>query len=302
MTASTISARTFGGPLDLGVAALSAVSVGFLAFAMPDALFSSLVTASHLPDVIAAAAPPLGMTARYAVMAGAGALAFLLVWSLLRALDGASSARPAKAPGHEFDPDAPRVRRADAHPDAPVRRPIFAGAEFGEPASDIFELDTPEPGYRQPVEAPEPVVAIVRQPSPPATAEPAVAPDVEAQSAEPVASAKLPRFMVPQSPEPEAGRNPVVPATQKKSFDSLSARLPEGPAQGTADSIGSLMHRLERGLVEREEPRQAVAPEPDIPAPLAANAVDPDASLPPEGVRHRLRSAISELNQRAGRG
>lgn len=290
MTASTRSMRALGGPLDLGVAALSAVSVAFLAFAMPDALFASLVSASRLPELIAAAAPPLGMTARYAVMAAGGALAFLLVWSLLRALDGSA----AEAPAAEADPDAPRLRRADTHPDAPARRPIFAGADFGEPAGDIFELDSPAPlsvGLQEPAEPEWTAPARERE----FQAEP----DAGQPEPSPASAARLPRFMVPEAPEPVAERNPVLSAAQKKPFDL--DRLPQGSAPA-ADSIGSLMGRLERGLAEREEIPPAAAADPEIPAALAAAAIDPEASLPPEGVRHRLRSAISELNQRASRG
>jgi hypothetical protein len=61
------------------------------------------------------------------------------------------------------------------------------------------------------------------------------------------------------------------------------------------------MHRLERGLAEREEPADAV-PEPDLPPPLAEASANPEVSLSSEGVRHRLRSAISELNQQARSG
>ena len=62
MTGNSISARALGGPLDLGVAALAAVSVGFVTFAMPDALFSSVGTATPIVsarpmEVTPAAAP-----------------------------------------------------------------------------------------------------------------------------------------------------------------------------------------------------------------------------------------------------
>src|SRR6476661_7169236 len=126
MNDSNRQARGFGGAIDLGVAALAAVSVGFVTFAMPEALFSSLITASHLPDVVAAAAPPLGMKARLAVLAAGAGLTFALVWALLHALEP-KPAGQAKKPRKAGDPDAPRLRRADAHPDAPSRRPLFAG-------------------------------------------------------------------------------------------------------------------------------------------------------------------------------
>jgi hypothetical protein len=281
MTSISTPARAFGGPLDLGVAALAAVSTGFVAFAMPEDLFSAMVSASHLPDLVAAAAPPLGNTARYAVMGAGAALAFLVSWSLLRALDGSSAPRSARPTAKQAEPDAPRVRRADFHPDAPARRPLFAGADLGEP--DVYELDTLETNAAMPAE--------------PAPSEFDLEPFAAAEPAPP--AGRLPRFMAAEDEEPVPHRNPVVPPAQKMSDAPLALRLPEQPTE-SSDSIGSLMSRLERGLGEREEPVPVV--EPDLPAPLAAASANPEASLSQEGVRHRLRSAISELNQRASGG
>ena len=101
---------------------------------------------------------------------------------------------------------------------------------------------------------------------------------------------------------PEALFSSLVTATRLPELLAAAARPSETEEPGKADSIGSLMNRLERGLVEREEPRPAPLAEPDLPEALAAASADPEASLSPEGVRHRLRSAISELNQRASRG
>jgi hypothetical protein len=90
-----------------------------------------------------------------------------------------------------------------------------------------------------------------------------------------------------------------VPPSQKRGVEALAARLPDAPELDGNDSIGSLMQRLERGLSEREEP--APRDEPPLP-PALASAAEPDGALSPEGVRHRLRSAISDLNQVANRG
>jgi hypothetical protein len=277
MTSISTSPRGLGGPLDFGVAGLAAVSIGFLAFAMPEDLFSSLVSASHLPDLVAAAAPPLGMTARYAVMGAGAVIAFLVSWSVLRALDGrpAATARPARK---EAEPDAPRVRRADAHPDAPSRRPLFAGADLGEPEMDVYELDTPDFADED---------------------EPAPLPGQTRAAVEAVPESRLPRFLVAEPEISAPPHNPIVPPAQKTSTGSFGARPAEASQPVEADSIGSLMHRLERGLAEREEPAEA---EPDLPPPLAEASANPEASLSSEGVRHRLRSAISELNQQARSG
>src|SRR5215210_4017013 len=111
---SFTSARAF----DSGLAALAALSAGFVAFAMPRPLFSGLVEASRLPDFVAAAQPPLGDTARFAAVGAAALLTFAAVWALMAVL-GRVPARP--KPQAEPEAEAPRQRRADAHPDAPPR-------------------------------------------------------------------------------------------------------------------------------------------------------------------------------------
>jgi hypothetical protein len=298
MSNTTSPARGIGSAIDLGVAALAGGSVAFLAFAMPEDVFSSLINATHLPDLVAAAAPPLGMKARYAVM-GAGALiTFLAVWSLMRALDRLPVASAAK-PGAEAD--APRVRRADSHPDAPARRPLLAGADLGEPETDIYELERPVPAppARTEFDTPD---RHVPPPQPPVYDIPAPVLDTgPVYSAEPgeISERKLPRFLVNEEGAAEPERNPIVPPARKRPFEALASRLPQTSAGGD-ESIDSLMQRLEKGLGDREEP--AGAAEPDLPPVLHAASENPEASLSPEGVRHRLRSAISDLNQQANRG
>jgi hypothetical protein len=118
--------------LDLAMAALAGASVAFAVFALPDWRFQQAVGLSGLPLILPAAQPPLGQTARLLVAAVAGAFSFGLVWLVLRSV----GKKPA-APKQRFEPVeldmAPKLRRADAHPDAPARRPIFAGLDLGEP-------------------------------------------------------------------------------------------------------------------------------------------------------------------------
>lgn len=127
--------RGFGrNALDLPVAALAGVAVAFVAFAMPGDLLTGLVRASGLPAILSAAEPPLGFTARAGVGLAGALAAFVLVFALLRLLDrsGFEKSRPAAAAPE--DADMPRLRRRDVHPDAPVRRPISAARDLGEPA------------------------------------------------------------------------------------------------------------------------------------------------------------------------
>ena len=269
-----------GSLLDNGVAALAALSAGFATYAMPEGLFARLVLASHIPDFLAAAQPPLGMKARLAVIGAVALLVYAAVWTLMRALDSiGGSPRPAAAEP-EAEEEAPRLRRADAHPDAPSRRPIFAGRDLGEPAFDDEPLELePEAAY-------EP------------DAEPTFAAEPE-HEAEP-----LPAFLVPQEPEqepePEIAHVPtpspvayVQPAIEHdEEAEEESAEETEAYEASEDDqSLSRLMQRFESGLGRKQQALQA-APPAAVPA--------PEPELPPapqERVGHRLRSAISDLNK-----
>ena len=128
-----------GSVLDLPMAALAGLSVAFVAYAMPDALFADAVAASGLPSLLPAAHPPLGATARLAVVAPAAIVAFLLTWTMLRGLGNRSAPVRREPAADEAGMPPLRLRRADTHPDAPLRRPLVAGLELGEPepAEDI---------------------------------------------------------------------------------------------------------------------------------------------------------------------
>jgi hypothetical protein len=259
-----------GSLIDNGVAALAAVGTGFATFAMPDALFARIVVSSHLPDFIAAAQPPLGFKARIAVVAVVAIVVYAFVWTLLRALDNVGRARPAPA----VEPEAPRLRRADAHPDAPSRAPLLAGRDLGEPA------------FPEEAQDPEPEQFAAFEPEP---------------EAEP-----LPPFLVPQ-PEPE----PDFVAEERPEAEPAPAAAPEpAPASveavqdeqdeqdgnddsfGGDDSLGNLMQRFETGLSRKQQALAAA------PAPAAADA----EPAPQERVGHRLRSAISDLNRISAQG
>jgi hypothetical protein len=138
MNSTRSIANIFGGPersaLDLPVAGLAALAVAFAAFTMPDALLGRAVEATGLPSVLSAAQPPLGNTARLLLALAGGLLAFAGAFALLRWLDRFASRSPALVLDAEPAPETPRVHRADAHPDAPPRRPISAARDLGEPA------------------------------------------------------------------------------------------------------------------------------------------------------------------------
>jgi hypothetical protein len=128
-----------GQGLNVAVAALAALALAFFVFAMPAEIFRSVAGA-------------VGIGSRAVAMAGGAALTFGLVFFFLRALDRLPrKARPAAI---ELPAEPPRLRRADAHPDAPARVPVFARHELGDPLPiEQAEPDEVEPAGADPVEA-----------------------------------------------------------------------------------------------------------------------------------------------------
>ncbi len=263
---SFLSARAF----DAGLAALAALSAGFVAFAMPQPLFSGLVEASRLPDFVASAQPPLGETARFAAAGAAALLTFLAVWGLMAFL-GRAPARPEAEP--EAEAEAPRLRRADSHPDAPARRPLLA-RDLGEPLDLEDFPQAPaeeEPAVAEAEHRPLPAFLVPQetqpQPQPVAEAEP------EADEAEP-------QWDEPE-PESETGLPPIA---------KLAARLP-GHEEDPDQSLSQLVNRIEFGLSRKRQALPAV----DLPPAEEAPAEQ-------EKVGHRLRSAINDLQKIASSG
>lgn len=328
-------------PLDLGMAALAAASVGFVIFAMPDATFSGLVATSGLPALIPAAEPPLGQTARFAVMVAAAIGTFFLVSLVLRAL-GQQAPRPkAAAPEPEVEPEteappagrrrsfiaaeqpAPKIRRADAHPDAPARRPLFAGSDLGEPLDEI-EVSYGDEGWNDDYDETQEQAPLPEF----MTGDPApiieladdfdAAPEAEDSAAvpapEPVADFEPPAFapepyqpaeFTPEPCQPEAFAEARPTEEEPVSFDSPHPPepgfAPEPREQGEA-TISDLMQRLERGLQRRGETggEQAPAPESRSLEPVEEPREADMSALKP--VDDRLRSALDDLQKMASRG
>ena len=116
-------------PLALFMGLLMGGATAFFFIQMPMVLIEQAVIASGLPTVIAAAGPPLGSTAR-ALVAGSVALASggftWLVITLAGLIERPRRAKP--VPEGEATLDL-----TDVHPETPLRRPIFAHADFGDP-------------------------------------------------------------------------------------------------------------------------------------------------------------------------
>ncbi len=123
----------------------AASGAAFAVLTLPAGLIEVATTASGISEVLPAAAPPLGTSARLLLAGFAGVMAAgvaLVVyrqgaWAkgeetmgfALSRLTSLAKRRIAKA--EPLVSDMPVLRRADAHPDAPARRPIFANSDFG---------------------------------------------------------------------------------------------------------------------------------------------------------------------------
>jgi hypothetical protein len=127
--------------LNLPVAPLVAAMIGgviALAFALiPTGLLEDLVIDSGIAAVVAAAEPPLGVTARAVLILAAGGGAALIAWFGLFLLMGDRAIVVQKSNAASGEEAAPVLRRADAHPDAPARRPLSANRELGTPFLEV---------------------------------------------------------------------------------------------------------------------------------------------------------------------
>lgn len=266
------SARAF----DVGLAALAALSAGFVVFAMPESLFSSLVETSRLPDFVPTAQPPLGETARFAAAGAAFLLIFAAVWALMAALGRLPATRKPEA---EPEAEAPRLRRADAHPDAPARRPLLA-RDLGEPLDleDFPEAPAEEePAFAEAEHRPLPAFLVPQAPEPAPVAQ--AGPKLDGAE--------------PQWDEPEALWTPfeAEPEAEPLPISELAAQLPESEEE-SGQSLSQLASRIEFGLSRK---RQAL--------PAAANLPPTEeAQAEQEKVGHRLRSAINDLQKIASSG
>jgi hypothetical protein len=270
-------------PIDVPLAAAAALAVGFAAFVMPGDILTSLVQATGLPSVLPMAEPPLGMKARAGISLVAALLTFGSVFFLLRRIGGASAPARQRDTGGwlpevdevgDTSPAAPRLRRADVHPDAPARRPILAVRELGEPAPQMAPL----PSF------------VAEMP-----AEPEAAPDPEPEPQAVVAIEEPPEEL--DELELTGSDIEIIAAAPEAAAPEQS--LPAAVYEPTQDaSVAELMARLERGLARRIR-----RPEP-TPAPEAAREPVRDTEPVPifqAGGDDRLRNAMENLQKMAAR-
>ncbi|WP_242129246.1 hypothetical protein [Sphingobium sp. Sx8-8] len=282
------------------MALLAALGMAMLLLSLPVGLIETVVASSGLSEALPAAAPPLGMKARL-LLAGFGAV---MTWGLIVArkegrgvhlLTHIREGRENSAPGvskmgfalpklnwlgrnragtrHE----GPALRRADAHPDAPARAPIFASRDFG--GLDIFARTVEEREEAEPEKTQE-------------TAE---------EEAASIAALSIPG-------QPEARVEEVMFARLHRAFgqEPVDADYEEvaEPAPQAAPAVAPIGHlslaelteRLEQGLAQRKRMGRPVSVIADMPVERPV----PVRDHVEEDVDQALRAALGTLRNMAG--
>ena len=223
-----------------------------------DAL-EALVSDTGIAALIPMAAPPLGTTARAILALGAGALVAAILWSSLYLLFGPGGALAGARPRED---GVPVIRRADAHPDAPPRRPMSA-ADLGTPLMEVGVAGSAEGAARDeraiPADLDLPLAAYDPKAMRPVPMEPArpVAPLAQPTMVAPViesASTAEPETFVtaaaPKSVEP-----PVVemsePVEEVGAPPPIARPLRAQAEPTTPPTIETLLQRLEQGALRR---------------------------------------------------
>lgn len=278
--------------LILAVALLVGVGVASGVATAPGVLLDAAVERSGLAAFYADALP-VGATMRTALALTAGGLVAAIgvgAAFLLRFRRRAPLAVCAPVLTHEDEdagesvallPPPPVVRRADAHPDAPPRRPIRASSEFGAPlpmaAEESARPITEPPSAPEPVDAApivadrSPMAAKVVHGGPPPLADLPDDLDQPLSAFDPAAIPATP--LAPAEALPPLVRLLVEPVAEPEMVDAVVAQ-PETPraGEGAGESIGELLARLERGRLARRS--EATLPPPPQPAPVVVESLD----------------------------
>lgn len=235
--------------LTLPAATLASViggaAVALIVLLLPTALIEAWVGATGLPDAVAATAPPLGLTARIALVLLLGGIAAALMWGLGRIAFGRLPVvlplPPRRRPAAPRDVAAiPVLRRGDAHPDAPARAPVLAMRDLGTPFLEVTAASSANAVAAEPVE----------QPLPADLDQPMAAFDPQAVPA-PLPPPVRPLFRIEESHDDTAPA--AVLAPQIRAGFAVPEEEPEpAPPPVEEASNQALLIRLERGLARRE--------------------------------------------------
>jgi len=218
-----------------------------------------LVWTTGVAALVPAASPPLGMTARVLLALGSGLLVGALLWSSLFLLFGPGGMLAKRTPRED---GMPVIRRADAHPDAPPRKPMSA-ADLGTPLMEVGVAGATDGAARDeraiPADLDLPLAAYDPKAMRPVPMEPArpVAPLAQPTMVAPViesASTAQPETFV-TAPVPKPVEPPVVETSEP--VEEVSAPTPIArPLRAQAEpttppTIETLLQRLEQGALRR---------------------------------------------------
>lgn len=201
-------------------AVVAAMLVAAAALVVPQAWLDAAVVSSGLPAIFPAAEPPLGLTARLALMVTGGSAAGTLTWSVLNALFGVRA----------LTPRLPLPVRRDVHPDAPKRGPLLATRELGTPFHEVKAKP------RQPAERSLPR----NLDAPLAYFDPGAIP------AAPAAPIPLVKPLI----QPAPGPAPTLVLAAGERIETFELTTPIA-APDTDATIHALLARLERGVASR---------------------------------------------------
>lgn len=215
---------------------VAGVIVAAAAAGAPADLLSAVVEATGLPAILPAAAPPIGVTGR--------TLLALVIGLAVGSLGFIAPLIAGFARRDVPEPDAPRLRRADAHPDAPARRPIRASEDLGPPLPMVRSY---LPNSAQTIRA-------QTAPAPAAVAMPIVSQPAIARARELPADLDLPMAAFDPRALPEVPRTPVrvvAPLVPPVVTEAVAPVAVSEPAPLASLSIAALLDRLERGSGRR---------------------------------------------------
>jgi len=122
-------------PLAPTGAGVAGVLIALVFAVMPTSTLESLVVDSGIAALVNAAQPPLGLTARAVLALVGGGVVSVLAWVALFVAVG-TRLIILQNPG-ATDAAGPALRRADVHPDAPPRQPVFANRDLGTPFLEV---------------------------------------------------------------------------------------------------------------------------------------------------------------------
>jgi hypothetical protein len=304
-------------PVAPAFATVLAALGGLMFLLMPSAVLEDLVVDSGIASLVTAAQPPLGITAHFAIAFLVALAVGGVSWFGLFLLIGT---RSIMIGGNAREDGVPILRRADAHPDAPPRRPVFANRDLGTPFLEVtadtpppmsaadamafvprvieerpipVDLDTPLATYRSPLDPPLPApdpLPLGRIDEPVAAPSPIRA---EAPAPEPIVAADPRPVRVDPTPPvnipPAEDLAPRFASHERIETFELTpmVRASETSAPLPSATIHDLLDRLERGVAKRKE---VPAPEPEA----------PEEEIPAAGSLEETLGVLRQLASRVG--